>query len=234
MFQSSVRSTCCGFERCFKTICSSWCGSERCFKTVLLFSRADAVLNCDFKTLSVHPRAVLKPNLSLIHANFAHDLALHARLSPLPLHQVRAGHRIKLTIDDVTFEASNVRVSNDVVAVQILDAVVRGGWTVPSKYGINFDKTAHHWILAHTSGTGAELRVPGGHIEEKAELGQQEDRVDGGHAALAGGAEDGGPGQDGGGQPQPPQGGRGARGQHSHQPRGQCCLCIWLARSFRF
>lgn len=120
---------------------------------MLLFSRADAVLNCDFKTLSVHPRAVLKPNLSLIHANFAHDLALHARLSPLPLHQVRAGHRIKLTIDDVTFEASNVRVSNDVVAVQILDAVVRGGWTVPSKYGINFDKTAHHWILAHTSGT---------------------------------------------------------------------------------
>ncbi|XP_070181076.1 uncharacterized protein [Littorina saxatilis] len=68
------------------------------------------------------------------------------------IEQVRAGHRVLLTIDDVTFEASNVRVSNEVVGAQVLDAVVRGGWTVPGKYDIR-KNTAYHWILAHTSGT---------------------------------------------------------------------------------
>ncbi|XP_076442706.1 uncharacterized protein LOC143281385 [Babylonia areolata] len=68
------------------------------------------------------------------------------------IEQVRAGHRIRVTINDVTFEASNLRVAGDVVAAQLLDAVMQAGWSVPAKYDISRD-TAFHYILAHTTGT---------------------------------------------------------------------------------
>ncbi|KAL8615531.1 hypothetical protein ACOMHN_028194 [Nucella lapillus] len=75
------------------------------------------------------------------------------------IQMVRAGHRIRVTIDDVTYEASNLRVSRNVVAAQLLDAVMQAGWAVPAKYNIH-QNTSYHYILAHTTGTVRSYEYP--------------------------------------------------------------------------
>nr|KAG5688527.1 hypothetical protein BaRGS_031311 [Batillaria attramentaria] len=64
--------------------------------------------------------------------------------------EIRNAHRLRVTIDDVSYDVSNARVDQEVVTIQLLDAVVGGAG--PDKHKVRTN-AAHHWIIAHTTGT---------------------------------------------------------------------------------
>ncbi|XP_076464505.1 uncharacterized protein LOC143296452 [Babylonia areolata] len=89
------------------------------------------------------------------------------------IEEIRNGHRVRLTIDSVTFEASNIRISGEVVTAQVLDAVEPGGWSGPSKYHIKED-TAYHWLLVHTTGKVRSYDYPVGGASRKERVDSKE------------------------------------------------------------
>ncbi|KAL8615646.1 hypothetical protein ACOMHN_034796 [Nucella lapillus] len=84
---------------------------------------------------------------------YSHNVTGHPEFGSVQklIDEVRKGHRVRLTIDSVTFEASNVRVSGNVVSAQVLDAMVPEEWSGSGSFRIKED-TAHRWLLVHTTG----------------------------------------------------------------------------------